>query len=85
MKKLNARGRICYTYSPLITLYHRDIFKKGKSFVVDASNHIILEYFFFVEISVEGMNTQCIYFEKSMAIKTPGRFCSGLQIEVVFK
>ena len=29
------------------------------------------------------MNTQYILFEKSIAVKTPGRFCSGLQIEVI--
>ena len=39
--------------------------------------------FFVVEISVEAMNTQYILFEKSIAVKTPGRFCSGLQIEVI--
>ena len=31
------------------------------------------------------MNTQYIFFEKSIAVKTPGRFCSGLQNEVIFE
>ena len=59
-------------------LYYRDIFKKWKSFAVDTSNHILECFFFVVEISVEAMNTQYILFEKSIAVKTPGRFCSGL-------
>ena len=33
--------------------------RQKESLAVDASNHIIFEcYFFFVEISVEGMDTQ---------------------------
>ena len=83
MKQFYARGKQCYTYHPLIILYYRDIFKKWKSFAVDASNHILECFFFVVEISLEAMNTQYIFFEKSIAVKAPGRFCSGLQIEVI--
>ena len=60
-------------------------FWKWKSFAVDASNHILLECFFFFLNSVEGMNTRYIYFEKSIAVKTPVRFCSELRTEVIFE
>ena len=84
MKQFYERGEKCYYHMIHSLLWISAT--KWKSIDLHASNGIILESFCFCRnFCWRSLWTLNIYFEKSIPVKTTGKFCSGLQNEVIFE